>query len=256
MRRTSRPCRRDRTPRGLSAVSSTPPAPATSRASSSVVARSCGSVGWERSTRTMFEGARRHSLHGRSRELPCRCRQAHAHEGGAPEGMGDRARQAQATTRGYRMRGGTLNVPVRRQTRSLLAPLLAVVLLAAACQTPASTSPTTTAGTGGAQATAQGPKVKVAWIFEGVINDASFTQHQFESMKYLESKMPVENTYAEKVTPADAPRAMRDYINSGYKIIYAASGTYVSAAVQTAKDFPTTTFVVYGGAPIPNVTPN
>lgn len=159
------------------------------------------------------------------------------------------------------MRGGTLNSPTRRQTRSRLAPVLAMAMLAAACQAPASTSPATTspatpAATAAAKTAAPAPKVKVAWIFEGVINDASFTQHQFESMKYLESKMSVENTYAEKVTPADAPRAMRDYINSGNKVIYAASGTYVSAAVQTAKDFPATTFVVYGGAPIPNVTPN
>jgi basic membrane protein A and related proteins len=131
-----------------------------------------------------------------------------------------------------------------------------MVVFVAACQAPASTSPTTTAATGAAQTASQAPALKVAWIFEGVINDASFTQHQFESMKYLESKLPVQNTYAEKVTPADSPRAMRDYVNGGYKIIYAASGTYVAAAVQTAKDFPGSTFVVYGGAPIPDVTPN
>lgn len=147
-----------------------------------------------------------------------------------------------------------------RRRGTLVAFALVTILLAGACAAPASTSPTATGATGtAAPATAAATaaaKLKVAWLFEGVINDASFTQHQFESMKYLDSKLPVQSTYAEKVAPADAPRAMRDYINAGNKVIYAASGTYVSAAVQTAKDFPATTFVVYGGAPIPDVSPN
>jgi len=159
-----------------------------------------------------------------------------------------------------------VNSSGHRRTTALLALPLVMVMLLAACQAPASTGAATTApsttapakttAASAAPTAAPAAKLKVAWLFEGVINDASFNQHQFESMKFLQSKLPVETTYAEKVTPADAPRAMRSYINDGYKVIYAASGTYTSVAAQTAKDFPTTSFVVYGGAPIPNVSPN
>ncbi len=115
------------------------------------------------------------------------------------------------------------------------------------------------AGCGAAATPTAAPtsKVKVAYLFGGVVNDASFNQLGYQSMQSAQKKITnMETAYAEKTSPTDAPRAMREYLNNGYQIIWLHGGEFVDPAVKTAADFPKASFVVYGGAPIPNAPPN
>jgi basic membrane protein A len=142
--------------------------------------------------------------------------------------------------------------------RLMLASLLVVTLLLAACDTTgnsaAPTATAVTAPTAAAQAptaaTASGGKFKVAFVYVGPIGDAGWTWAHDQGRLDLQKNLPdIETAYLENVpeTAADSERVIRDFAQKGYNVIVTTSFGYMDPTINVAKDFPQTTFVHISG---------
>lgn len=99
-------------------------------------------------------------------------------------------------------------------------------------------------------------KFKVAFIYTGTVNDAGWAQTQDRGRQYLQELLPdVETSYMEAVSPGDdARRMLIELAEKGNKVIFATDSSYSDAAVEAAKQYPKTVFIVYMGVKTaPNV---
>lgn len=140
-----------------------------------------------------------------------------------------------------------------KHMRSWVLALTVVLVLAACGGAPATTESGVTASpaaTAESAATTAGAKTKVAFIYVGPIGDAGWTWAHDQGRLALEKNVPnVETAYLESVpeNAADAERAIRDFAQKGYQVIFTTSFGYMDPTVNVAKDFPNTTFVHISG---------
>ena len=139
---------------------------------------------------------------------------------------------------------------MRKFTWSLLFILMASLLLAA-CAVPvaapagggeaaATEAPAETAGD-----TSAAP-VRVALILPSTINDVSWSQSIYTSLKELQAEMgedALELAYTENMwSVPDAAIAIRDYADSGYNLVIAHGAQYGDSLMDIAVDFPEVSF--------------
>jgi basic membrane protein A len=91
--------------------------------------------------------------------------------------------------------------------------------------------------------------VKVAYLPCGKINDGSWSQVGYEGMKAVQSDLAAAGTtmtldYTESVPAAQVETAARDYASRGYQVVVLYCGNFGDAAVNAAKAFPGTTFLL------------
>lgn len=97
-------------------------------------------------------------------------------------------------------------------------------------------------------------KLKVAALFPGGINDASFNQSGYEGLKKIEKALDAEISFVEKVPGAYEEENMVDYARRGYDLIIAHGGQMDNSVLKVAKKFPDVKFfVTNGGAKGPNI---
>ena len=149
-----------------------------------------------------------------------------------------------------------------KQKVSIVVALVGMLLMSA-CDT-GTTTPTATQVVGGAEEEATqvvggvselatqvlpGEKTKVAFIYVGPIGDAGWTWAHDQGRLDLEKNLGVETAYQESVpeNAADAERAIRDFAQKGYKVIFTTSFGYMDPTINVAKDFPDTTFIHISG---------
>ncbi|MBP8292635.1 MAG: BMP family protein [Caldilineaceae bacterium] len=139
---------------------------------------------------------------------------------------------------------------MRRFSWSLLIVLIAGLLLAA-CAAPVAAP----AGSGEAAATeapaeaaggeAAAP-VRVALILPSTINDVSWSQSIYTSLKELQTEMgedALELAYTENMwSVPDAAIAIRDYAASGYNLVIAHGAQYGDSLMDVAAEFPEVSF--------------
>jgi basic membrane protein A and related proteins len=98
-------------------------------------------------------------------------------------------------------------------------------------------------------------KLKVAALFPGSINDATFNQSGYEGLKKIERELGAEISFIEKVPGANEEENMVDYARRGYDLIVAHGGQMDNSALKVAKKFPKVKFfVTNGGASGPNIS--
>jgi basic membrane protein A and related proteins len=98
-------------------------------------------------------------------------------------------------------------------------------------------------------------KFKVAALFPGSINDATFNQSGYEGLKKIERELGAEISFIEKVPGANEEENMLDYARRGYNLIIAHGGQMDNSALKVAKRFPKVKFfVTNGGASGPNIS--
>ena len=124
-------------------------------------------------------------------------------------------------------------------------------LLLAACAVPAAAP----AGSGEAAATeapaaaagdtATAP-VRVALILPSTINDVSWSQSIYTSLKELQAEMgedALELAYTENMwSVPDAAIAIRDYASGGYNLVIAHGAQYGDSLMDVAAEFPEVSF--------------
>lgn len=102
-------------------------------------------------------------------------------------------------------------------------------------------------------------KTRVAVVFPATIDDVSWNQAMYESLKRMEAKMGADNieiAISERLNnPVDAAAAVRQYASQGYDIIFAHGTQYLSLLNDIAPDFPEITFAYGTGfaTPHPNI---
>lgn len=102
-------------------------------------------------------------------------------------------------------------------------------------------------------------KTRVAIVFPATIDDVSWNQAMYESLKRVEQQLGKDNieiAISERLNnPVDAAAAVRQYASQGYDIIFAHGTQYLSLLNDIAPDFPKTTFAYGTGfaTPHPNM---
>lgn len=152
---------------------------------------------------------------------------------------------------------------MKKRILALLSIVLVLTLLLSACQqaTPAPTeaaAPAAAATEAPAAAATEAPaKVyKLAVIFPGVITDADYNTLAYIGMTEVQRTLGVETAYSESVAVPDVDRVMREYIDSGYNIIWSHGGQFVTQTVALAAEFPEVEFIAEGDANVENPPAN
>ncbi|EKQ66858.1 putative ABC-type transport system, periplasmic component/surface lipoprotein [Leptolyngbyaceae cyanobacterium JSC-12] len=138
---------------------------------------------------------------------------------------------------------------VLRRFQSTVLGLMLVIPLAtlAGCTGQQTSQPvaspiTNQPGSSGTNATAK----RLAVVLPGVPNDQSWDQAAYDAAQALKAK-GVDVVVAEAVSPADAPRVLRQYADAGYTTIVAHSFNFQDAVFQVAKEYPNINFAWAGG---------
>ena len=152
---------------------------------------------------------------------------------------------------------------MKKRILVLLSVTLVLTMVLSACQqaTPAATEAAAPAAAEteapAAVATEAPAKVyKLAVIFPGVITDADYNTLAYIGMTEVQRTLGVETAYSESVAVPDVDRVMREYIDSGYNIIWSHGGQFVTQTVALATEFPDVEFIAEGDANVENPPAN
>jgi basic membrane protein A len=85
---------------------------------------------------------------------------------------------------------------------------------------------------------------KLAAVFPGVITDADYNTLGYLAVEAVKNDMGLETAYSESVAVPDVDRAMREYVDGGFNIIWVHGGQYLNQALALAKEFPDVVFIV------------
>ncbi len=75
-------------------------------------------------------------------------------------------------------------------------------------------------------------------------------------MTEAQKTLGIEAVYSESVPVPDVDRAMREYIDLGYNIIWTHGGQFITQTVELAKVFPDVVFIAEGDAPVADAPAN
>ena len=96
--------------------------------------------------------------------------------------------------------------------------------------------------------TATPPGFRVALLTPGSVSDAGWNAAAFNGLQLIKSKLGAETALVQTKSPADFEDAFRDFASRGFDLIFAHGFEYSDAALEVAKQFPDTYFVVSSGS--------
>lgn len=89
---------------------------------------------------------------------------------------------------------------------------------------------------------------RVALLTPGSISDAGWNAAAFNGLQLIKSKLGAETGLVQTKSPADFEDAFRDFASRGFDLVFAHGFEYTDAALEVAKSFPNTYFVVSSGS--------
>lgn len=95
---------------------------------------------------------------------------------------------------------------------------------------------------------AANPGFRVALLTPGSISDAGWNAAAFNGLQLIKSKLGAETALVQTKSPADFEDAFRDFASRGFDLVFAHGFEYTDAALEVAKQFPNTYFVVSSGS--------
>ena len=146
-----------------------------------------------------------------------------------------------------------------RRSTIVIALLLVLAMLLAACQSASPATPTEAPAaaseapaaapaeaTEAPAAASEGP-FKVAFVLPSPVTDLAWGQAMYDALKAVQSEMggesAMEIAYSDNMFQvADAAAAIRDYATEGYDLVIAHGTQYGNSMFDVAKDFPETSF--------------
>jgi basic membrane protein A len=149
-----------------------------------------------------------------------------------------------------------------RRSYLICALMVVLALLLAQCAAPAAPAPAPAATAPVAEeatapaATEPDKEYKLAALFPGVITDADYNTLGYLGMTAVGENLGIETAYSESVPVPDVERAMREYIDDGFNIIFTHGGQFVNQTLTMAQEFPEVFFIAEGDAPVDNPPPN
>ena len=130
--------------------------------------------------------------------------------------------------------------------------LVLVSMLVSACA-PAATQAPAAVPTKSAAATSPtepAKKWKMAALFPGVITDADYNTLGYLGLTEVKATLGVETAYSESVPVPDIDRAMREYIDQGFNIIWTHGSQFLNQTVTLAKAMPDVVFIAEADSPV------
>lgn len=125
--------------------------------------------------------------------------------------------------------------------RLLWIALLMLVGVLSACSRPHNTSDNSS-------------HFRVALLTPGPISDAGWNAAAFDGLELIKHKLGAETAMVQTRSPADFDDSFRDFANRGFNLIFAHGYEYTDSAINVARYFPNSYFVVSsGGAASQNV---
>jgi len=133
------------------------------------------------------------------------------------------------------------------------AALIALMVIGVACgggggESGGTPSPNATGGTTAAGGTSPSVNLKVAFVYDGAINDGGWNTSHHAGEEYLVKNLPgTQVTELENIAPGDKARAtFQDLGTQGYQLVIGTT-YYQDDMLAVANDYPDTTFLTWGG---------
>jgi basic membrane protein A and related proteins len=89
---------------------------------------------------------------------------------------------------------------------------------------------------------------KVALLTPGPVSDAGWNAAAYEGLELIKSKLGADTALVQTKSPADFEDAFRDFASRGFDLIFAHGFEYTDSALEVARSFPNTYFVVSSGS--------
>jgi basic membrane protein A and related proteins len=94
------------------------------------------------------------------------------------------------------------------------------------------------------------PKFRVALLVPGPISDAGWNAAAFDGLQLIKEKLGAETAMVQTRSPADFEDSFRDFAARGFNLIFAHGYEYTDSAINVARSFPNTYFVVSSGSAV------
>ncbi len=117
----------------------------------------------------------------------------------------------------------------------LSAIALSLMLAFAACTSHRDSSANTT-------------RFRVALLTPGPVSDAGWNAAAFDGLQLIKHQLGAETAMVQTRSPADFEDSFRDFAGRGFNLIFAHGYEYTDAAIDVARYFPNTYFVVSSGS--------
>lgn len=89
---------------------------------------------------------------------------------------------------------------------------------------------------------------KVALLTPGPVSDAGWNAAAYHGLEMVRDKLGAETALVQTKSPADFEDAFRDFASRGFNLIFAHGFEYTDSALEVARSFPNTYFVVSSGS--------
>lgn len=117
---------------------------------------------------------------------------------------------------------------------------------------PATSQP----GGGQPAASSPAPKLRIAMILPGTVEDADYNFVGFQALEKLKLEFGADTRYQERVAPADAERVARGFINDGFNVVAFHGGQFVTTVQKLAPAFPDVNFIMESSGEMPGLPAN
>lgn len=98
-----------------------------------------------------------------------------------------------------------------------------------------------------APASSAAPAFKVALLTSGPVSDGGWNASAYEGLELIKARLGAQTAQVQTASPADFADAFRDFGARGFNVIFAHGFEYTDAALQAARMFPHTVFVISSG---------
>ena len=89
---------------------------------------------------------------------------------------------------------------------------------------------------------------RVALLTPGPVSDAGWNAAAYQGLELIKTKLGAETALVQTKSPADFEDAFRDFASRGFDLIFAHGFEYTDSAMEVARSFPNTYFVVSSGS--------
>ena len=89
---------------------------------------------------------------------------------------------------------------------------------------------------------------RVALLTPGPVSDAGWNAAAYQGLELIRTKLGAETALVQTKSPADFEDAFRDFASRGFDLIFAHGFEYTDSAMEVARSFPNSYFVVSSGS--------
>ncbi|HEY9158203.1 BMP family protein [Candidatus Binatus sp.] len=89
---------------------------------------------------------------------------------------------------------------------------------------------------------------RVALLTPGPVSDAGWNAAAYEGLELIKTRLGADTALVQTKSPADFEDAFRDFASRGFDLIFAHGFEYTDSAIEVARSFPNTCFVVSSGS--------